>query len=151
MAWGDVKKELLSFDQFHLFDLSKITNTLNLQQFFTNHWNETHPHTSECLVRHQPSVAEPDSDDILICLVNSDDLDAEFNSFDITADCNTCICPDEIRPYKTTNSIWSLQKAIQFIFHKALDKSMTLNFGLVVLIYHSILGEQIMIEILVIH
>jgi hypothetical protein len=84
MAWGDVKKELLSFDQFHIFDLSKITNTLNLQQFFTNHWNETHPHTSECLVRHQTSVAEPDSDDILICLVNSDDLDAEFNSFDIT-------------------------------------------------------------------
>ena len=67
------------------------------------------------------------SDDILICLVNSDDLNDDFNPDDPTEDYNTCICPTENRPYKAKNAVWSLQKAVEFIFHQALDKSMTLN------------------------
>ena len=34
MAWGEVKKELLSFEKFNLFDISQITNTFNLQKSF---------------------------------------------------------------------------------------------------------------------
>jgi hypothetical protein len=128
MAWGDVQKELRPFEQFNLFDISQVINTVNLQQYFTNHWNKTHPHTPQCLARHQPMDDASESDDVLICLVNSDDLENEFETDDATADYNTCICPDEVRPYKAKNSIWSLQKAIQFVFHQALDKSKTLNF-----------------------
>ncbi len=128
MAWGDILKELRPFEQFNLFDLSEITKTVNLQTKFSRYWNVTHPHTQECLARHQPEADEPEPDDILVCLVNSDDLDNEFDSMDITSDYNSCICSNEIRPYKSKNSLWSLQRAIQFVFHKALNKALTLNF-----------------------
>ena len=67
------------------------------------------------------------SDNILACLVNTDDIDDEFNPHDLTDDYNTCICPTEIRPYKAKNAVWSLQKAVEFSFSQALDKSLTLN------------------------
>ncbi|CAF1336291.1 unnamed protein product [Rotaria sordida] len=128
MAWGDVKKELGPFEDFNLFDLSQVSNTLDLQKYFTKLWNETHPHTPDCLARHQPVIDDCISDDILVCFVNSDDIDDEFNPHNPTEDYNTCICPTEIRPYKAKSAVWSLQKAVEFIFHQALDKSLTINF-----------------------
>ena len=128
MAWGDVLKELRPFEQFNLFDLSEVTNVLNLQGYFTREWNRTHPHTVDCLAHHQPLVDESTSEDVLVCLVNSDDPDDEFDSSDPAEDFNICICPIELPPYKAKNAAWSLQKAIQFVFHEALDKTMTFNF-----------------------
>ena len=64
----------------------------------------------------------------MICLVNSDDIDDEFKLQHPNDDYNTCICPNEIRPYKSKGVIWSLQKAIQYSFDQALDKSITFNF-----------------------
>ncbi|CAF3231871.1 unnamed protein product [Rotaria sp. Silwood2] len=128
MAWGDVEKELKPFSEFDLFDISDVTNIVNLQDLFTRQWNSTHPHTPECLARHQPVVEESTPDDVLICLIHSDDLCDEYDDDHPTNDFNTCICPDEIRPYEAKNSVWSLQKAIQFVFHEALDKAMTFNF-----------------------
>ncbi|CAF4904631.1 unnamed protein product [Rotaria sp. Silwood1] len=128
MAWGNVEKELKSFSEFDLFDISEVVNPLNLQDLFTLQWNLNHPHTNECLARHQLAVEEPTPDDVLICLIDSDDLCDEYDDDHPTNDFNTCICPDDIRPYKAKNSVWSLQKAIQFVFHEALDKAMTFNF-----------------------
>ena len=127
LAWGNIQKELRPFKDFNLFDLSQVTNTLDLQQCFTNQWNNTHPHTPDCPARHQPWVNEPVSDNILVCLVNTDDIDDEFNPHDLTEDYNTCICPTEIRPCKAKNAVWSLQKAVEFSFSQALDKTLTLN------------------------
>ncbi|CAF3729490.1 unnamed protein product, partial [Rotaria socialis] len=79
------------------------------------------------VARHQPIIEELISDDFLVCLVNSDDLDDEFDPTHPIDDYNTCICPSEIRPYKTKNALWSLQKAVQFTFNLTLDKSITLN------------------------
>ena len=128
MAWGEVRNELRPFDQFELFDISQVTNTLNLQEYFTRQWNLSHPHSSECISRHQSIMEESPPDDVLICLVNSDDLNDEYDERYPTDDFNTCLCPNEIRPYKTKNALWSLQKAIQYVFHEALDKSLTFNF-----------------------
>jgi hypothetical protein len=128
MAWGDVVKELRPFEQFNLFDLSQVTDPINLQNFFTNEWNKTHPHTTECIDRHTPMIDASASDDILICLINTDDLEDDYDRNKPIDDYNTCICPVELRPYKAKNSIWSLQKAVEFVFHLALDKSLTLNF-----------------------
>ena len=36
MAWGDVIKELHPFQQFDLFDISRIIHTFNIQEFFTS-------------------------------------------------------------------------------------------------------------------
>ncbi len=127
MAWGDVHKELRPLEQYNLFDLSQVTHVINLQDEFTNYWNKTHPHSEECLARHQNTNDELIDADILICLVNSADLEDEYDSSNINDDFNTCICSDELRPYKIKNSSWKLQKAIQYIFNQALDKSMTLN------------------------
>jgi hypothetical protein len=121
MTWGDVTKQLNLFSQFRLFDISQVTNTLNLQAYFTLQWNLNHPHTKECLARHQPMVNAPVSDDVLICLIDTYDLDDEYDDEHPTNDFNTCICPSDIRPYKTKNVMWSLQKAMQFVFHEALD------------------------------
>lgn len=128
MGWGDVREELRKFVQFDLFDINQIDNTFNLQTYFTHYWNITHPHTPDCIDRHNQPVTELDSDDILVCYINSNDLDPDYDSSDYITDFDTCICPDTIRPYKKKNSIWSLQKAIKFVFNQALDKSMTMNF-----------------------
>ena len=127
MAWGEVKNELLSFEQFNLFDISQITNTFNLQKSFAYQWNKTHPHTNECVSRHQPIADELPSDDFLVCLVNSDDLNDDFDHTNPDHDHTSCICPIQHRPYKTKNPLWSLQKAVQFVFNQALDKSLTFN------------------------
>ena len=127
MAWGDVYKELHSFEDFNLFNLSQVTNTFDLQKFFTTYWNKTHPHTPECIASHQPAEEEAIPDDTLICLVNSNDIDDDFDPDDPMEDYNTCICPPNIRPYKAKNALWSLQKAVEFTFHQVLDKSLTFN------------------------
>ncbi|CAF1964654.1 unnamed protein product [Rotaria magnacalcarata] len=127
MTWGDLVNKLHPFEQFNFFDISQVTNTFNLQDSFARQWNTAHPHTADCVARHQPIVEESISADFLVCLVNSDDLDDEFDPTHPIDDYNTCICPSEIRPYKTKNALWSLQKAVQFTFNLTLDKSITLN------------------------
>ena len=67
------------------------------------------------------------SDDFLLCIVNSDDLNDDFDPTNSADDHTSCICPIEHRPYKTKNPLWSLQKAVHFVFNQALDKSMTFN------------------------
>ena len=119
---------LRPFDQFQLFDISQLTNTLSLQEYVTRRWNLSHPHTSECLGRHQFVMEESPPDDVLICLINFDDLIDEYDERHSTDDFNICLCPNEIRPYEAKNALWSLQKAIQYGFHAALDKSLTFNF-----------------------
>ncbi|CAF1357067.1 unnamed protein product [Rotaria sordida] len=90
-------------------------------------WNKTHPHTSECLNSNHSTQDNDDSDDLLICLVNTDDLLDDSISTNRNDNINTCICPDSHRPYKAKNELWSLQKAIKVTFDQALDKAMTLN------------------------
>ena len=109
MAWGDVIKQLDPFQQFALFDISRIIHAFNIEGFFTSQWNKQHQHTPECVARHQPLDEGPDPDDCLICLVNSDDLDDEFNLQEPDVDYSTCICPNEIRSYKSKGAVWSLQ------------------------------------------
>ena len=128
MAWGDVIQELKPFEQFNLFDVSRITNKLNVQDFFTHHWNRTHSHTADCIARHQPLVEETYPDDYLECFVNTNELEEDFNPTYPNDDHITCIFPDHIRPYKMKNPMWGLQKAIHYVFNQALDKSLTLNF-----------------------
>ena len=127
MTWSEVKKELLPFEQFNLFDISQTTNTFNLRCSFACQWNRTHPHTNECVTRHQPIADELPSDDFLVCIVNSDDLNADFDPTNPADDYTSCICPIEHRSYKTKNPSWSLQKAVRFVFNQALDKSLTFN------------------------
>ncbi|CAM4785809.1 unnamed protein product [Rotaria magnacalcarata] len=127
MAWGDIIRELYPFQQFDLFDISHVIHVFNIQQWFTSEWNKKHPHTSECVARHQPTADDTDMEDCLICVVNTDDLDDEFNSCDTNEDYNTCICATDIRPYKSKGATWSLQKAIHYSFNQTLIKSMTLN------------------------
>lgn len=128
LAWGDVLCELKPFVQFDLFQLSQVTDTLNVQDYFKLHWNRTHPHTPECIAHHSPVVDEPLPEDCIDCVVDSNDLEDDFDQRYPSDDHNTCRCPDDIRPYKQKNPMWSLQKAIQHVFHQALDKSMTQNF-----------------------
>ena len=105
-----------------------MSKPLIFKNFFTSQWNKQHPHTPECVARHQSLDEDTDTDECLICLVNSYDLDDEFNPQELNTDYNTCICPNEVRPYKAKGAIWSLQKAVQYTFDQALDKSVTLNF-----------------------
>jgi hypothetical protein len=97
-----------------------------MQKHFKQEWNKTHPHTPECRY-HNSTNPEDDYDDVLICLVNADDIDNDVQPIDCHSDLTTCICPDNIRPYKNPSSQWSLQKAVKLFFQKALDKSFTLN------------------------
>ncbi|CAF4135462.1 unnamed protein product [Rotaria magnacalcarata] len=59
-------------------NLTELTNTFDLQKYFTKLWNQTHPYTSDCLARHQPVIDECISEDVLACLVNSDDINDEI-------------------------------------------------------------------------
>ncbi|CAF0988794.1 unnamed protein product [Rotaria magnacalcarata] len=127
ITWGDLVKKLHPFQQFNLFDISQVTNTFNLQDYFAQQWNTAHPHTADCLARHQPIIEESISDDFLVCVVNSDDLDDEFDPTHPIDDYNTCICPSEIRPYKTKHALWSLPKAVEFTFDLYLDKPINLT------------------------
>ena len=116
VSWGDVLAQLRPFAQLNLFDLSQITNALNLQKIFTDHWNSTHPHTSACLTRHVNPSPNSIDEDFLVCLVDTNDLEDEYHPLDTTSDFNTCLCPDHIRPYKAKNSLWSLCDALRFTF-----------------------------------
>lgn len=126
MAWGDVQQELRPLLPYHLFDPTQIIHVINLQGEFTRFWNRSHPHSPDCLDQHQHSNEEA-ADDILICLVNTDDLEDDVDTRNVYDDYASCICPSDIRPYKDKNSIWKLQKAIHYVFNQALDKSLTLN------------------------
>ncbi len=124
---------LSTFRDFSLFDLSQVTHTLNLQRYFTNHWNETHPHSPSCALQSQPIYADSDSDsdlnsDVdLVCFVNSSDIDALLFPKSVTNKPTNSTCPDGIRPYKDENNQWVLQKAISSIFDEAFDKARTMN------------------------
>ena len=131
LAWGNVKVELQSFLQFDLFDISNIFHVINLQQRFTNRWNEQHPHSQECLdnifsfakrsVHKDPlsrAILESDSD-------NEPDDDMLFA--DLQADSAYCICPSSSRPYKSHTAQWALQKAVEVTFNRALDKTHTVS------------------------
>lgn len=128
IGWGNVKNEFRAFEQFQLFNLNQLVNSIDLQTHFTNYWNQMHPHTTKCLTLNQPIPDEPEPDDVLICCINSTDLENNSTSINEHDDFDQCHCPDTIRPYKQKNDVWSLQKAIQHVFNQALDKAMTLNF-----------------------
>ena len=124
VSWDDVIHELTPFEEF---DSSQVPDTVKWQQYFTDYWNQSHPHTYDGRILHQPLTTNPIPDDYLLCVVNSDDINDEFNPLNTMGDHNTCICPDDLRPYKAKNSVWSLQRAIQFIFHESLNISHTAN------------------------
>ena len=104
IGWGGVTNELHAFQGLKLFDLSGVPNTLNFQQHSKNSWNQSHPHIYDCQLRHQSPISDPSP-----------------------ADHNTCICSDHLRPYKARKSLWSLQRATEFIFNQLLNTSITVN------------------------
>ena len=127
IAWGDVRVELQPFLQFRLFDLSELEPTINLQSIFTTHWNQQHPHQPECLAQLPNKNNLINSPDYLICLVAADDLDNDYHTASPHDDFSSCVCPPNVRPYKSEQALWSLQKAIHLTFNQALNKEMTLN------------------------
>ena len=128
VAWSNVMRELLPFQQFSLFDLSNVQLPLNLQQYFTKQWNDTHPYLSPCLTQKSHVSIDFDSDPNvnLICYVDTYDLNTDLLSTTVKTS-NTYIRPDNIRPYKLEHEVWSLQKAIQYTFNEALNKTYTMN------------------------
>jgi hypothetical protein len=74
MAWGEIIPELKSFTQFNLFNISHITDTCNIQEYFMSEWNKQHPHTPACLQQHQLLSEDSIAEDYLICVINTDDL-----------------------------------------------------------------------------
>ena len=127
MSWGPIDSELLPFQHFNLFDLSRVVNHINLQADFATQWNKRHPHTSSCLdAKSQPTHNYHPSIE-LICSVPTDDLDSDRIRPVIVDDFINCLCPDDHRPYKSNTPLWSLQKAVQLTLNLALDKSSTLN------------------------
>ena len=127
MAWGDLQQELGPLLSYNLFDYTSITQVINLQEKFTTYWNKTHPHTDECIAqRHHPND-DSNEDDVLICLVNTDDLDEHYDVSNIYDDYSSCICPSDLRPYKIPNAVWKLQTAIHYVFNQALNKSLKFN------------------------
>ncbi len=104
---------------------------MNLQLYFTNYWNETHPHDTSCAIQSQPVDHDFNFDVDLICSVDSSDLDDLLFSQPVSKPKSKstiqCTCPNDIRPYKHDNEQWSLQKAISFTFDQALDKLHTMN------------------------
>ena len=133
MGWGNVITELQSFQSFNLFDLSQLTNNINIQEIFQDQWNQSHPHIPACPNYSLSSSLNPEFDDCLICYVDSNDLDNVVRGTNNTNNHPICTCPDDHRPYKLDSDAWSLQKAIERSFHLVLDKSTTSNvwsFGL---------------------
>ena len=139
VAWGEPRHELLPFQQFHLFDLSHIRHSFNFQSYFTEHWNNTHPHHTTCPL-HSQSIDTISDTDALLCYVDSpiDDSSScsELDDFLFPESRGTkrrtkrtlsCNCPNDIRPYKNDNEQWSLQKAVSYIFHETIDKQHTCN------------------------
>ena len=127
VAWDNVTNELSPFQQFSLFHLSNIQHYTNLQDYFTDTWNQTHLHISSCPVQQNQVQFDSDSDVELICYVDTHDLNDDFQPKNPSYTNLPCTCPDSIRPYKDSNASWSLQKAIHYTFNEALDKSLTFN------------------------
>ena len=119
ITWGSLSSLLSPFQTFLPFDLTLIDKTLDLQQFFTRQWNRQHPHTDVCLARHQPVEQEILSDDCLICYVEVDDLENDFDRANPLEDYTSCICPTSNRPYKYKNALWTLEKAMSSTFPTA--------------------------------
>ena len=126
ISWGNPRTELQSFDCFNLFRSSTIQYPINLQTTFAEQWNRTHPHHSSCPMSslHSTDILSANE---LICLVDTQDLDFNSEVPSHEPDSSLCSCPTEIRPYKTDNPLWSLQKAIYYTFNEALDKEITLS------------------------
>ncbi|CAF1332636.1 unnamed protein product [Didymodactylos carnosus] len=151
MTWGNLMNELSPFTSTRLFDLSNVTNPINLQTFFTNFWNQRHPHILQCSHQKQEINASSNRDALeLICHVTEMNVEDEYVD-DKHADYVSCICPKEYRPYKSNSSSnWSLQKALKFTFNCALDKELTQNAwtcGLDKALHHHLTAEkQVIIE-----
>ncbi|CAF3246242.1 unnamed protein product [Rotaria sp. Silwood2] len=129
VSWGNVLQELSHFKSFTLFDIHQIQQPINLQAYFTDNWNQTHPHLSSCPIQQHrfPITIDSDSDsDVdLICTINTSDFD-DFRSKRMNTQ-TTCTCPDDIRPYKKESEQWALQRAIKLTFNEALNKLHTMN------------------------
>ena len=119
IAWGNVTEQLCSLEQVFPFRLSQINTTINLQSWFREYWNRLHPHESDCITRHQPTIHDSNSEDIVDCFVTINDLDDDYDHLDPDNDYNSCICSTSIRPYKIKNSFWSLTNAIEVTFHQS--------------------------------
>ncbi|CAF1297763.1 unnamed protein product [Didymodactylos carnosus] len=151
MTWGNLMNELSPFTSTRLFDLSNVTNPINLQTFFTNFWNQRHPHILQCSHQKQEINASSNRDALeLNCHVTEMNVEDEYVD-DKHADYVSCICPKEYRPYKSNSSSnWSLQKALKFTFNCALDKELTQNawtYGLDKALHHHLTTEkQVIIE-----
>ncbi|CAF4906418.1 unnamed protein product [Rotaria sp. Silwood1] len=130
VGWGNVLQELSHFQPFALFDINQIQQHINLQAYFTNNWNQTHPHLPSCPTQqHQSQIiidSDSDSDYDLICTVNTSKFDDDLQ-FNRATNKSTCTCPDDIRPYKNPTDQWALQKAIKITFNEALNKLHTMN------------------------
>ena len=127
MAWGDVHAELRPFCSFDIFDITRVQTFTNLQAYFASKWNQQHPHQPLCLATHSRTPGSFNDCSTLFPSILSEDSDEEINSSSILDDSPFCICSAEIRPYKTKKPLWSLQKAIEMTFDRALDKSLTFN------------------------
>ncbi|CAF4009596.1 unnamed protein product [Rotaria sordida] len=118
------------FRRFALFDIDQIKHPVNLQAYFTTHWNQTHHHLSSCPTQHHQSQikldSDSDSDYDLICAVDTSKFDDDLQ-FNRVTNKSTCTCPDDIRPYKDPTNQWALQKAIKVTFNEALNKLHTMN------------------------
>ncbi|CAF1318553.1 unnamed protein product [Rotaria sordida] len=131
VGWGNVRQELSHFLPFGLFAIHQLQQHINLQAYFTDTWNHTHPHLTSCPTQqHQfqidiDSDSDSDSDVDLICMVNTSDFD-DFRSTRINTQ-TTCTCTDDLRPYKKETEQWALQKAIKSTFNEALNKLHTMN------------------------
>jgi hypothetical protein len=125
MTWGNVLQKLHVFEHLNLFNVTQITDVVNIQEFFANQWNLHHPHTVECTAVHQQQPDDAEQNDVLICLVNTDDLEDDYDSDQPINDHNTCICPSRVRPYKGRNALWTLPRAVQFVFNRDVNPSFT--------------------------
>ena len=127
ISWGNIDEKLLLFQQLGILPPFPLTNTFNLQQYFTEQWDHTHPHSSECSARHQSMTDESSSGEYLECWTTTDDLDNDLIADQSINNESTCSCPDKIRPYKSRNTRWSLQKAVECELDRALDPPSTMN------------------------
>ncbi|CAF1661565.1 unnamed protein product [Adineta ricciae] len=124
---GNLQQSLALFESFNLFSLSQLIHVLDLQSLFATHWNSLHPHTAECLSH--PTVVSDDceTDDTLVCLVNTDDLEIDSLHANLLDDYSGCTCPSDIRPYKGSQVTWSLHKALDSVFHQSLELPLISN------------------------
>lgn len=126
ITWGDPHAELKAFEDFDLFCCSNIHHPINLQQIFAQYWNSTHPHESQCPISSYAFSSELFSDEI-ICIADSTDLTDAHALPPFEPDSSSCTCSSNIRPYKSKAVLWSLQKAVHFLFNETVDKELTMS------------------------